>query len=650
MELPINNMEDEIMYKIAVPITNRYPNREMDEAATLAELKKAGAQRVWLCACRGIEAEAVLADDLRLLRQHRLFFEANGLEVGAWISSLGHGGPLTQDDAGTPLNGKAYQKIVGLTGETGCDGLCPSDETFARDYADWIGRIAQTGIKLIMIDDDYRLSTRPCGNGCCCDLHMAEYRRRVGENIERKDMFPLIMRGRANKYRDAWLDMGRDALLGLARKIRARVDEVDPTVRVGVCAVMGTWDVDGVTALEITKTLAGSTRPFLRTIGAPYWAAMTMNQRLEVIIGYTRLQRHWCEQENVELFTEGDAYPRPRYRTPAAYLEMYDMALRADGGFDGILKYMMDYTASPRYERGYIDRMARNKPAYDWIEAHLSGGTAEGADIICRHDRLRNADLPEGLTQGEINDLFFYSMAESLAAETGLPFTFGTRNAHIVCGEDARTLDMALLDDGMALDATAARLLSERGVDVGLHAMGAAEKRGGVEHYIAEDEYNSDVSAKRFYPVTLDEKAEVLSTLGDSPAAYRYENAHGQRFIVYCFDFTTPYPENALVRSYCRQRQLIDGLEWAGRRKLPAVCPGQPDLYMTCKRTKDGLAVGLWNLSVDVISDARIRLDGAYTALEAFNAAGAIEGDGVLLSSDIMPFSFVGFTVRNTKN
>ena len=87
------------------------------------------------------------------------------------------------------------------------------------------------------------------------------------------------------------------------------------------------------------------------------------------------------------------------------------------------LKYMMDYTASPRYERGYIDRMARNKPAYDWIEAHLSGGTAEGADIICRHDRLRNADLPEGLTQGEINDLFFYSMAESLAAETGLPFT-----------------------------------------------------------------------------------------------------------------------------------------------------------------------------------------------------------------------------------
>ena len=638
------------MYRIAVPVTNRYPNREMDEAATLAELKRAGAQRVWLCACRGIESEAVLADDLRLLKKHRLFFEANGLEVGAWISSLGHGGPLAQDHADTAMNGKSYRKIVGLTGETGCDGLCPSDEAFARDYADWIGRIAQTGIKLIMIDDDYRLSLRPCGNGCCCDWHMNEYRRRVGENIERSDLFPRIMQGKANKYRDAWLDMGRDALLNLAKKIRARVDEIDPSVRVGVCAVMGTWDVDGVTALEITKTLAGNTRPFLRTIGAPYWAAMTMKSRLEVIIGYTRLQRYWCENEDIELFSEGDAYPRPRWRTPAAYLEMYDMALRADGGFDGILKYMMDYTASPRYERGYIDRMVRNKPAYDWIDAYLKDGTTEGVDVICRHDRLRNADLPEGLTQDEINDLFFFSMAESLAAESSLPFTFGTRNVHIVCGEDARSLDAALLEDGMVLDATAARLLTERGIDVGLRALGAAEERGGVEHYISEDEYNADVSANRFYPVTPDEKAIVLSTLGDSPAAYRYENANGQRFLVYCFDLTTPYPENALVRSYCRQRQLIEGLEWAGRRKLPAVCPGHPDLYITCKRTEEGLAVGLWNLSVDVISEAHIRLDGAYTVLEAFNAEGTIDKDSVVLSSDIMPFSFVGFTVCNAKN
>ena len=638
------------MYRIAIPVTNRYPNREMDEAATLAELKRAGAQRVWLCACRGIESEAVLADDLRLLEKHRLFFEANGLEVGAWISSLGHGGPLAQDNADTAMNGKSYRKIVGLTGEIGCDGLCPSDEALARDYADWIGRIAQTGIKLIMIDDDYRLSSRPCGNGCCCDWHMNEYRRRVGENIERSDLFPRIMRGKANKYRNAWLDMGRDALLNLAKKIRTRVDEIDPSVRVGVCAVMGTWDVDGVTALEITKALAGNTRPFLRTIGAPYWAAMTMKSRLEVIIGYTRLQRYWCENEDVELFSEGDAYPRPRWRTPAAYLEMYDIALRADGGFDGILKYMMDYTAAPRYERGYIDRMVRNKPAYDWIDAHLKDGIAEGVDVICRHDRLRNADLPEGLTQDEINDLFFFSMAESLAAESSLPFTFGTRNAHIVCGEDARSLDAALLEDGMVLDATAARLLTERGIDVGLRALGAAEERGGVEHYISEDEYNADVSANRFYPVTPDEKAVVLSTLGDSPAAYRYENAKGQRFLVYCFDLTTPYPENALVRSYCRQRQLIEGLEWAGRRKLPAVCPGHPDLYITCKRTEKGLAVGLWNLSVDVISEAHIRLDGAYTALEAFNTEGTIDKDSVVLSSDIIPFSFVGFTVFNTKN
>ena len=94
---------------------------------------------------------------------------------------------------------------------------------------------------------------------------MAEYRRRVGENLARADMEKCIFTGGTNKYRDAWLDMGHDALLGLAGKIRARVDAVDPAVRVGVCAVMSTWDTDGVNAIELTKTLAGNTRPFLRT-------------------------------------------------------------------------------------------------------------------------------------------------------------------------------------------------------------------------------------------------------------------------------------------------------------------------------------------------------------------------------------------------
>lgn len=631
------------MYKIAIPITNRYPNRSMDVQGTLKELQKAGAHRVWLCTARGIESEEILQDQLRLLKEHRRFFEENGLEVGAWLSTLGHGGALShQEDEIPDLD--HYQKIVGFDGSTCEDGFCPSDERFADRVSTWIGRIAQTGIRMIMLDDDFRLSLRPNGSGCCCEAHMAEYSRRVGKPVRREEMRALIFSGGPNKYRDAWLDMCHDALIGLAQKIRARVDEADPTVRVGVCAVMSTWDLDGVNAMELTRVLAGGTKPFLRTIDAPYWAAINPAQRLSVIFAYARLQRYWCRQSGIELFTEGDAYPRPRYATPASYLELFDMAMRADGGFDGILKYMMDYTASPRYERGYIDRMVRNKPAYDWIDAHLTGGTAEGADIVSRYDLLRQTEFPAKAPES-IN---VTPTVHSLAAQCALPFTFGTRSAHIVCGEDARTMALELADDGLLLDATAARLLKERGVDIGLSSISRdAQVLGGVEHYIADNEDVMAGTAERFYTVTLADSAEVLSTLHDLPSCYRYENAAGQRFVVLCFDMDTPYPTAGLIRSYCRQRQVIDGLEWAGRKKLPAVLPGEPDIYITCKRQGSDLAVGLWNLSADVISDARIRLDRVYTALELFGAEGALEDDCLTLKSDMAPFSFTGFVVKN---
>ena len=103
----------------------------------------------------------------------------------------------------------------------------------------------------------------------------------------------------------------------------------------------------------------------------------------------------------------------------------------------------------------------------------------------------------------------------------------------------------------------------------------------------------------------------------------------------------------SLSRSYCRQRQLIEGLEWAGRRRLPAVCPGNPDLYIMAKRTEERLAVGLWNLSADYVPDALIRLDRAYGEASFFGCAGELAGDGVRLSGDIAPFAFAGVLLKN---
>ena len=637
------------MYKVAIPVTNWYPDRKMDREATLHELRRAGAGRVWLCVARGIEDESILSAQLKTVKENRLFFEERGVEVGVWLSSIGHGGPLSHEDGGAKAKTDAYVRIEGLNGGVSGDSFCPACEPFATDYSEWIGRLAETGAKMIMIDDDYRLSLHGVkGPGCCCPKHMAEYRRRVGEDVRREDMERLIFTGGPNKYRDAWLDMGRDALLGLARRIRARVDQVDPHVRVGVCAVMSTWDSDGLNAIELTKTLAGNTAPFLRTIGAPYWAALgQLAKRLNHIVELARVQRTWCEGEGIELFTEGDAYPRPRFNVPASYLEAYDMILRADGRFDGILKYMIDYTSSIHYERGYIDRMVRNAPAYAWIEEHLSPGTAVGADVVAVHDRLRAAELPDDMTGDEASSEAFYPSAQRLLTDSSIPIAYGTKAPHVICGENARSVDLSLLRDGAVLDITAARILVSRGVDVGAEDIGPFEAAGGLEHFIDEDEHVACGIVSRFAPVTLKPEGEALSTIHGMVSCWKYENAAGERFMVYAFDMDRAIWTQSLTRGYSRQRQLIRGLQWVGRAPLPAVCPGNPDLYIMCKQTPEGLAVGLWNLSPDIVLTPEVTLGREYASVVSSHGCEVtLDGDLVALSGDIAPFAFAGFVVK----
>ena len=633
------------MYSVQIPVINM----TLDCEAALPEIQKAGARRVWLASARGIEEESVLLEELRLLKKNMAFFEERGYEVGVWINSLGHGGALVQDNPEALARADRYEKLVGLEGTTCGDSFCPTGEAFVRDYVEWFGRLAAAGVKMIMIDDDYRLSLRSCGNGCCCDRHMEEYCARVGEKVTREQLKELIFTGGPGKYRDAWLDMGHDALISLAKKIRARVDEVNPEVRVGVCSVMTTWDVDGVDSMELTKALAGNTKPFLRTIGAPYWAAGEPNRkRLGYIIGMSRMQRHWCEGSGIELFSECDAYPRPRYCTPASFLEMFDMALRVDGGWDGVLKYMIDYSSSVQYEKGYIDRMARNRPVYEWIGKNMSGGKAEGADIICRMKRLRKAVLPEETTYQEVNEAFFCPPAVKMAADCSIPIAFGTKNAHMAFGENGRYITEEQLDDGAVIDIGAAAILMERGVDVGIESMGAAQTISGLEQFPGQNERVAVGRMRRHRDAALRPGAQALSMIGEHVTAFRYENAKGQRFLVYTFDMDASWDAMGVCRSYCRQKQLTDGLEWAGRKKLPAVCAGNPDLHIICKRTADGLAVGLFNLSADYIAGAEIRTDEEYAEMELFGCEGTLGSGCVKLMKDLPPYAFAGILL--TKN
>ena len=87
------------MFTLSVPVTNWSPVQPLDCAATLKELRRAGAGRVFLCVCRSVAPEAEKRAQLAALRQNIPFFEQAGLEVEMCIRdshigfAAGGGGP-----------------------------------------------------------------------------------------------------------------------------------------------------------------------------------------------------------------------------------------------------------------------------------------------------------------------------------------------------------------------------------------------------------------------------------------------------------------------------------------------------------------------------------------------------------------------------
>lgn len=631
------------MYQTSVPLVRFFERQEEN----IAEAKRLGASRVFLCVGRGLAGEAENRAELDRLAENIPVYEAAGFEVGVWIPTIGHGGPLAGDCGGAFRGG--FTNIVGLKGVSAGDSFCPLDPAFSAAICARVRGIAEAGAKMIMIDDDFRLSTRgDCG--CTCERHLAEYRRRLGENLAREEILTKAFSGGANRYRDVWYDLMGDTLRGFARQMREAVDSVDPSVRLGACSCMTVWDADGVDSIELARILAGTTKPFLRLIGAAYWPASwgPPCQHLQYVAELERMQRRWCEGEGIEIFGEGDVYPRPRHFVPAAYLEAFDTILRADGGFDGILKYGVDYCSSPRYETGYADRAERSAPLYAAIEKHFSGKRSAGAGVACAMKKIRAKVFSDPAKEiGGSYDDGFFQPEQLLLTDNSIPMTYGEAPVTAAFGENAKYLGN--LPGGLLLDAPAALALERLGVDTGL---AAAEPYSPAavsgEYYFEERETVYLADATGLMKLSPKRGAAVLSEFrGETaaPSALQYENAQGTRFCILGFDAEKSKRNARFSRNYCRQSQLVRCLEWLGRARLPAVCAKNPDLYLLCKRGGGSMAVGLWNLFPDAVLSPVIALDKAYSRAEFINCSGSLDGDRVRLDADIPAYGFAGFEV-----
>ena len=636
------------MYKISVPMICTNIKRAGGCERLEAELRKIGAQRIFL-ALGLLKTDPVeRKKDMDTLAENCKYFKERGFEVGAWMWTFW-------------CDGGNFAQMLGADRHENTGFCCPLDENFKRFSGEYIQQVAKCGVDMIMFDDDFRFGFFG-GNGiyCTCEHHMRKIRKIVGEDITREKLQELAISGGANKYRDAWMKANGDSLKAFAANAREYLDKVRPEVRMGACSCMTLWDNDGVDAITITKILAGNTKPFMRLIGAPYWAVnKSWGNRLEHIIELERMESAWCKNarsEGVEVFSEGDAYPRPRTNCPSSYLEIFDMALRADGTNDGILKYAIDYRSSLDYETGYVERHCRNKPVYDAIERIFNNKNACGVRVYEAMNKLRDMKIPEKIcNSGKVENIFF-SPASRMLSSLSVPTTYdGDGTAAIAFGENIKYVPESAFLGGIIIDMRAAEILAEKGIDTGICEI-VGKKKSTEEFFCRYNEYVQVGSDAEVFEVKLKDGADVLSRFVVSgsdygggndtvPASFIYTNNKGHKFLV--FNFEAYFNSESLIRSYARSRQICDAVKTLSGKALPAYCYGNPDLYIISKKddSANKMAVGMWNIFADSVLNPVVELDGEYSEAEFINCTGKIDGNKVILS-EIAPFGFAGFDVK----
>ena len=637
-------------FPISVPVMSRVVNDETRQEI-LDQIRQSGAFRVWLADSQDVLFQGTESETYALLKKNIEVFRAAGYEVGVWINSYGFGGPVVgATDNENVEKAKDWTRITSIAqdGESKENAaFCPEDPEFVAAFCQQIRDIAVLKPDLIMLDDDLCLSVRP-GIGCFCPRHMQLLEEKLKQPLNnRKRLAELIFTYGRNVYRDGWLSVMRNTHKRFCTTVREALDEVDPTIRMGFCAGYTSWDMEGADAITLTKILAGNTKPFLRFTSAPYWVTIGRNRfpgmKLNMVIEHARQQEVWCRDSGIEVFNENDTYPRPRYHVPASYMECFDLATRASGGM-GSLKYLFDYRSTPDYETGYLKIHNRNKPLYRWIEDHFADKTADGVQIYRPMATIRYANLPDTFpaTYAAEKDIMRRVFAPEIAMLTQLsiPVRYDEPDTApqyaAAFGDDVSFIPKDRFPENLIIDVPAAKLLMDKGIDVGLNSFEMTAGQGseiftlpGCKKQTISLTYPNlfrpGYLGSGFYRCSVSPEAQIQSWYSpDLPASYVYHNGK-TRFLVLLADVDILGQSCSFCASYARQKQILQFLNY----KYPAI-ENEPDVYTLYKYNKetDRAAVLFANLSSDMLFDFDISLGKPCKSCSGFGVEGTLSEDG----------------------
>ena len=543
------------------------------------------------------------AEIARIYRKYKTELDKAGVPSGILLqSTFGHG---TDVMARAP-----FQFMEPMNGRK-LFAYCPMDEGVLDHLCKEIKLIAAEHPSVLMLDDDVRIIMRP-GICCGCPLHMAEYNRRMNTSFTKEELNThLRSHGQNDPLVQGFVTLMRDTLIHAVTRMRAAVDEVDPSI-LGVSCTSGD-ECDSV--IYTNPIWCGKGNPtIVRTPNGTY-APITVKYLSDTMrraaVSGARLRDNGIDIT----LAECDTIPYNRYGKNARYLHSHFTASLLEG-LKGS-KHWITRTSSyePKSGVAFRDVLAKHYGFYEKIAELSDKLTFVGANSCFTeqkwYDFSRNA-----IWQYHSN-----CWASNHLERMGLPFYFSNKRYGATFLEDTIARDLpdeeirAMFEGGSVfMSAQVARDLEARGYG---HLLGvsATDFDHGTLGDVMGESFDDDCtlfckSQKNFMLLTpTSEKTKVLSfnyryddskLINVSPAVTKFEREDGRFTVVFC---GTPATEHNYIEGFSflnetRKQQLITLLSEAG--SLPVYLPSDNELCLRAGYLDDGrLLAAIFDLGYD---------------------------------------------------
>ncbi len=580
-----------------------------------------------------------------------------GLPSGILVQcTIGHGYPLNQKFP--------FQPYINLLDGKEDNVVCPYDEAAREHFYSQFQTLASYRPDVIMVDDDFRLMYRG-GQGCTCPLHMRAFSERIGKAISREQL-RAVLKDKShpdNKaYTEHFVETQREALLGMAKRMREGIDSVDPTLPGVFCCVGHTTEFGA----EIAQILAGRNNPTVVRLnngnytpeGARYLSAVAYR---------AAQQNHILRSEGADvILAETDTCPQNRYSTGAQSLHAHFTASILEGVAGA--KHWISRLESfePKSGVAYRKKLAQHRGFYERLSELYPRIRFMGCRIPL--PRVKDYELDAAEWGHPTTGPIVSQWARCVLERFGVPIYFSAESGGAAFLEGAANRFTQeeleeMLEGTVFLASDTAQQLCDMGY---ADRLGVTVTPWTGPHTSYERFQNPELHAPAQMKIKcltpISENVRVDSTvchLKDGkeeiklfPGVTVYPRENGSRAVVFS---GTPHANFKYYEAFSfltesRKAQIVRLLDESGN--LPVYYVGDEEVYMKAGELDGSLFVALFNIGLDPIDEIRLCIkktvksakmltkDGKFEPVSFRTDAGIIVVNHRLLTLDPLVFLF----------